>query len=148
MFRSAVENPNAPVALSRKGMFAPYDPSPPGDGVVTIRAVSGRYDRRGPYSPENDVSENNKLRKLLWLERDAATILTGVDWETPIIAQVDGGDGAEREMKFPIRASEESVMLEGGFSVMPETHFGYAVTWFGLSGFGAIMTMMLFRGKR
>ena len=46
---------------------------------------------------------------------------------------------------FPVRPTAETV---GEFKVTPATHAGYAVTWFGLSGAGMIMTRkLLTRGR-
>ena len=46
---------------------------------------------------------------------------------------------------YPVRPSQEYV---GEFKVTPEVHAGYAVTWFGLSGAGVIMTRkLLTRGR-
>jgi cytochrome oxidase assembly protein ShyY1 len=46
---------------------------------------------------------------------------------------------------FPVQPNEEYV---GEFKVTPEVHMGYAVTWFGLSGAGVLMTRkLLTRGR-
>ena len=48
-------------------------------------------------------------------------------------------------VSFPVKPIDKTV---GEFKVLPETHAGYAVTWFGLSGAGMIMLRkMITRGR-
>lgn len=52
---------------------------------------------------------------------------------------------SNKELKFPLQPSKKDV---GEFKLTPEIHAGYAVTWYGLSIAGVIMTRKMFtRGR-
>lgn len=49
------------------------------------------------------------------------------------------------KLSFPLQAPPDKV---GEFTISPTIHAGYAITWFGLSGAGMIMTRkLLSRGR-
>jgi cytochrome oxidase assembly protein ShyY1 len=61
--------------------------------------------------------------------------------EAPIVAQTS----EQPDEQFPISPNASGL---GEFKVGPATHAGYALTWFGLSGAGMVMTRkLLTRGR-
>eukprot|EP00984_Skeletonema_dohrnii_P025203 scaffold14322_cov87-Skeletonema_dohrnii-CCMP3373.AAC.4 len=92
--------------------------------------------------------DKKSVRKLLWMDREAMEEMTNcTDDHPPLFVQINTtADDMKNEPKsFPVQPSDEYV---GEFKVTPDVHMGYAVTWFGLSGAGVIMTRkLLTRGR-
>ena len=64
---------------------------------------------------------------------------------TQIKEKSNEGEGTKQKMSFPLQAPVDKV---GEYTISPTVHAGYAVTWFGLSGAGLIMTRkLLTRGR-
>jgi len=93
-------------------------------------------------------SGKKSVRKLLWMDREAMEEMTNCTDDHPsLFVQINTtADDMKNEPKsFPVQPSDEYV---GEFKVTPDVHMGYAVTWFGLSGAGVIMTRkLLSRGR-
>jgi cytochrome oxidase assembly protein ShyY1 len=105
----------------------------------------------------NDNDGRRSVRKLLWMDREAMEQMTSCNknQHPPLFVQINTEDNnhqltttaatTTRRRSYPVRPSQEYV---GEFKVTPEVHAGYAVTWFGLSGAGVIMTRkLLTRGR-
>jgi len=124
-----------------------------GGGMFTppsrIDAVGGSGGRnRNGGSTTND---KKSVRKLLWMDREAMEEMTNCtnDNHPPLFVQInttaDDNNKMNEPKRFPVQPSEEYV---GEFKVTPDVHMGYAITWFGLSGAGVIMTRkLLTRGR-
>jgi len=112
------------------------------NGNVTLVAVSSKTEQPRFMSPPHNTREP---KQLLWYDRNAIEQKSKTAGTAPLIVtettvtQASDGDGP------PFKPSKESV---GEFKVTPMTHAGYAVTWFGLSGAGIIMTRKLITGGR
>ena len=98
--------------------------------------------------------EKNTMKKLLWMDREAMEEMTNcssTNDHPPLFVQINTTSAdsmntkTESKISFPVQPSEEYV---GEFKVTPDVHMGYAITWFGLSGAGVIMTRkLLTRGR-
>ena len=138
-------------------------------GVVTVVGVETSTERPKFLSPVHDQRTPNRL---LWMDRGALEERTGTGAGAGAGAGGDGGQchhpllltettetttgstGKEDAdttappppaPTFPVRPTAHTV---GEFKVTPATHAGYAVTWFGLSGAGMVMTRkLLTRGR-
>lgn len=110
------------------------------EGVVEVAAVLMPPEEKKQFSPENDVES----MKLFWLEEKVvARHVTGNE-ETPLLfAEKIDPDGTP-VTSFPVSKRYEHFV---GFHVMPITHATYATTWFVLSAFGLLMTVIKFKGK-
>eukprot|EP00986_Skeletonema_menzelii_P002814 scaffold819_cov146-Skeletonema_menzelii.AAC.3 len=124
------------------GMFTP--PS-----RIDVVGGKGGSNNRNGAGVGND--EKKSVKKLLWMDREAMEeIMTNSctdDHHPPLFVQINTTNTADdNEPKtFPVQPSEEYV---GEFKVTPDVHMGYAVTWFGSSGAGVIMTRkLLTRGR-
>ena len=89
--------------------------------------------------------------KLLWFERKILEERTRTVGLSPLIvtetirSESKDVDPSQSEISFPIKPVDKNV---GEFKVLPSTHAGYAVTWFGLSGAGVfMMKKMMTRGR-
>ena len=89
----------------------------------------------------------------MWLERKAIEERTQTQGLSPlIVTETKRGEtknfnsiNSKESISFPVKPVDKTV---GEFKVLPETHAGYAVTWFGLSGAGVIMMRkMITRGR-
>lgn len=118
-----------------------------GGGMFTppsrIDAVGGK---RGNVDGASTTYEKKSVRKLLWMDREAMEEMTSCrDNHPPLFVQIDTKANENEPKTFPVQPSEEFV---GEFKVTPDVHMGYAITWFGLSGAGVIMTRkLLTRGR-
>ena len=142
-------------------------------GVVTVVGVETLTERPKFLSPVHDQRTPNRL---LWMDRGALEERTGTGARASEGAGASEGDGGGQHRHpllltetaetadtedgstdappplapptpptFPVRPTAETV---GEFKVTPTTHAGYAVTWFGLSGAGMVMTRkLLTRGR-
>ena len=100
-------------------------------------------------------NDENTIKKLLWMDRETMEEMTNCSTNDhpPLFVQInttsatdDNNNMKKTESKtFPVQPSQEYV---GEFKVTPDVHMGYAITWFGLSGAGVIMTRkLLTRGR-
>ena len=125
-------------------------------GTVTVTGVETSTEQPKFLSPQHDARTPNRL---LWMDRAALEQRTGLNGSggqgpllltetTAVGAAENGGDASATAgyvPAFPVKPTAETV---GEFKVTPTTHAGYAVTWFGLSGAGMVMTRkLLLRGR-
>ena len=83
-------------------------------------------------------------RQLLWFDRKEIEQRTNTNRQKPLLLSETVGKSENSEGP-PFKPTKESV---GEFKVTPTTHAGYAVTWFGLSTAGIVMTRKLItRGR-
>ena len=83
-----------------------FDKSPQ-QAITQIKAIESSFDRKTRFSPPQDHNpETNTERKLLWLQREAATSLCGLQPDATLLTQVDGN---VKDMNFPIRPNEKEV---------------------------------------
>ena len=126
------------------------------------RLDSTKGGEKGASSNSSSIINDGRrsVRKLLWMDREAMEQMTGCNenQHPPLFVQINTEDNenndnnhqptttaAAARRSYPVRPSQEYV---GEFKVTPEVHAGYAVTWFGLSGAGVIMTRkLLTRGR-
>ena len=126
-------------------------------GVVTVVGVETSCEQPKMFSPQHDRRTPNTL---LWMDREALEERTGTRGDRPLLltetascAADDGNDNNQDAVTvratgmptFPVKPTAETV---GEFKVTPATHAGYAITWFGLSGAGMVMTRKLLRRGR
>ena len=125
------------------GMFTPPSRI---DAVVAKKNI-------GEASSNSSIIDKKIVRKLLWMDRKAMEEMTNIggssdDEHPPLFVQINTDTTTEttnEPKSFPVQPSEEYV---GEFKVTPDVHMGYAVTWFGLSGAGVVMTRkLLTRGR-
>lgn len=121
-------------------------------GTVALVGVETTTEQPKFLSPIHDERNPNQL---LWMDRAALEAKTGTVGQNPLLltetAEVGDIDraavasSAAAAPTFPVRPSAVTV---GEFKVTPATHAGYAVTWFGLSAAGVVMTRKLItRGR-
>ena len=132
-----------------RGMFPP--PSRVDPVVVVGKGKSGNNNRNGA----GVGYDSNIIKKLLWMDREAMEEMTNCSTNDhpPLFVQINTTSATddnmntktESKISFPVQPSEEYV---GEFKVTPDVHMGYAITWFGLSGAGVIMTRKLLRRGR
>lgn len=104
-------------------------------GIVTVIGVQSKTEQPKFMSPIHDDKKNP--RQLLWFDRDAIETKTHTKGLYPLLMTETL---EEENTSVPIKPSKQSV---GEFKVTPSTHAGYALTWFGLSGAGMVMTRKL-----
>lgn len=129
------------------------------NGIVNLMAMESTTDTPGTFTPPSRLDQMNRktrsnskstLQKLLWMDRNAMEEMTGSPKDTPLFVEIDTNENdsdnsSGKQFQFPVRSTQEFV---GEFTVTPDIHVGYAVTWFGLSGAGMIMTRkLLSRGR-
>ena len=131
-----------------RGMFTP--PSRVDSVVGGGKGMGGSNNTNGA-GVDNDESS---VRKLLWMDREAMEEMTNctADDHPPLFVQINTTSADDNNLKtnnesktFPVQPSQEYV---GEFKVTPDVHMGYAITWFGLSGAGVIMTRKLLKRGR
>ena len=121
-------------------------------GTIALVGVETTTEQPKFLSPIHDERNPNQL---LWMDRAALEAKTGTVGQNPLLltetAEADDIDraavasSAAPAPTFPVRPSAATV---GEFKVTPATHAGYAVTWFGLSAAGIVMTRKLItRGR-
>jgi len=119
-----------------------------------------RLDSKDYRQKGNDNCERKEtLNKLLWLDRNAmeemmnyssSTAASSSSLHPPLFVEIKSDDDERKKLqggppRFPVKPTEEYV---GEFKVTPAIHAGYALTWFGLSGAGMVMTRTLLRRGR
>ncbi|KAL3786867.1 hypothetical protein HJC23_013788 [Cyclotella cryptica] len=129
-------------------------------GVVEVTTMESETETPGRFSPPSRLdtrvdkgSANSRdfdvgtVQKLLWMDRDAISEMTNCPKELrpPLFVQTKDEIYSPSPALYPARSSREHV---GEFKVTPEVHAGYAVTWFGLSGAGMVMTRKLLNRGR
>ena len=117
-------------------------------GIVNVHALVDQCERPKSFSP----LEHPSLNRLIWFDRKAiekGTKTAGLD--PLLLTQVDGdGDGPtpnsdDPRLMFPMKASVDALKE---FTITPEIHMSYAITWFGLSAAGVLMTKkLMLRGR-
>lgn len=134
------------------------------NGIVKVVGVETSAEQPRFLSPVHDARTPNRL---LWMDRKALEERTSTAGQHPLLltetetvgaGAIDDGaaavPGAAVPVQvpppppaptFPVRPTAETV---GEFKVTPFTHAGYAVTWYGLSAAGMVMTRkLLTRGR-
>lgn len=115
-------------------------------GTVHVTAVVDECEKRTKFSP----TEHPFLNKLIWFDRKAVERGTNTSGKDPLlISQVtnnnDYDDSDDITKRFPLKASVDALKE---FTITPEIHLSYAVTWFGLSAIGVLMTKkLMLRGR-
>jgi cytochrome oxidase assembly protein ShyY1 len=150
------------------GMFTPpsrLDSDSTKGGEKGASSSNNSNSSNSSSSTINDNDGRRSVRKLLWMDREAMEQMTrcNENQHPPLFVQINTEDNENNNnnhqlttaaaaaaatttrRSYPVRPSQEYV---GEFKVTPEVHAGYAVTWFGLSGAGVIMTRkLLTRGR-
>jgi len=140
-------------------------------GTVQLTAMESQTETPKTFSPPsrldskdyrrkgNDCERNETVNKLLWLDRNAmeemmnssSTTAPSSSLHPPLFVEIKSEDDGGKKVqgggppRFPVKPTEEYV---GEFKVTPAIHAGYALTWFGLSGAGMVMTRTLLRRGR
>ena len=129
-------------------------------GIVQLMAMESNTENPGLFTPPSRIdykktetnNSNEQLQtneKLLWMDRDAMEEITRCDTDChpPLFVEINAKDEEKEKMmqQYPVKPTEEYV---GEFKVTPDIHVGYALTWFGLSGAGIVMTRKLLRRAR
>jgi len=125
-------------------------------GIVPLMAMESSTEKGGTFAPPsrldskkpNDNTQSTTVNKLLWVDREAMGELmsSGTDDSSPpFFVEINMNEANNVPPQFPVKPRKE---LVGEFKVMPEVHAGYALTWFGLSGAGMVMTRKLLRRGR
>mmetsp|Transcript_29482 Transcript_29482/g.33880 ORF Transcript_29482/g.33880 Transcript_29482/m.33880 type:complete len:279 (+) Transcript_29482:68-904(+) len=115
-------------------------------GKVDVIGVESKTEQPTFLSPQHSMKEP---KKLLWIDRASIEVKTNTKGMSPLLLTETTPMNSIRNdnvpITFPVKPSIETV---GEFKVLPLTHAGYAVTWFGLSGAGIFMTRKLItRGR-
>jgi len=121
--------------------------------IVQLVAMESNTETPGTYSPPsrldttnqsvNDIDNSPSVDKLLWMDRTAMEEITCTpsDVHPPLFVEINTDDKEETvQQQFPVKPTREFV---GEFKIPPSVHVGYAITWYGLSGAGMIMTRKL-----
>ncbi|KAL7518254.1 hypothetical protein ACHAWX_003101, partial [Stephanocyclus meneghinianus] len=130
-------------------------------GIVKLMTMESETETPGRFSPPSQLEtkqvveysdnlhdfDGGTVPKLLWMDRHAISEMTNCpkDHRPPLFVQIKDENYETTHAPYPARSSREHV---GEFKVTPEVHAGYAVTWYGLSGAGMVMTRkLLCRGR-
>ena len=113
--------------------------------LIYIMRLPNAYAEPKFLSPQHD---QRNPRTLLWMDRAAIEDRTRTAGRSPILLtetiSTNNNDDTDSSNTgpnpFPVKPDANTV---GEFKVTPFTHAGYAVTWFGLSGAGMVMTRKL-----
>ena len=126
------------LAWARVGL-TPSHPPPAADVPVAQPA---------PGDPEKEVVEREgrmyRLRR--WFFTGGSDV-----HDPPTLAEMSDDEVQIKAPRYISRPVEGKQLMRPGkeqaveFKVAPETHAGYAATWFALSGAGAVMTRKLLR---
>ena len=127
--------------------------------IVKVTAVVDKFEKPKRFSPINHPEK----RKLIWFDQVAAENGSGTYGLDPIYLTevMDDARVIERESstkkqqksalsarqvpKFPIKSTADALKE---FTITPEIHMSYAITWFGLSAAGVMMTKkLMLRGR-
>ena len=142
--------------------------------IVQLMTMESNTETPGMFSPpsridyttttkeRNNEQPSRTINKLLWMDRTVMEELlctTATDLSSssscinenhpPFFVEINAINDDEKtqqqQLQYPVKPTQEYV---GEFKVTPEVHAGYAVTWFGLSGAGIVMTRkLLTRGR-
>eukprot|EP00587_Corethron_hystrix_P009619 CAMPEP_0113299406 /NCGR_PEP_ID=MMETSP0010_2-20120614/1458_1 /TAXON_ID=216773 ORGANISM="Corethron hystrix, Strain 308" /NCGR_SAMPLE_ID=MMETSP0010_2 /ASSEMBLY_ACC=CAM_ASM_000155 /LENGTH=223 /DNA_ID=CAMNT_0000152643 /DNA_START=214 /DNA_END=885 /DNA_ORIENTATION=- /assembly_acc=CAM_ASM_000155 len=120
------------------------------EGVVNVIGVVAKDEVKGKFSPKH---QGGTSRHLLWMDRNAIESATKVrifPSSSPILLLTETQSPTEDAVvgmnTYPLRPTADEIALN--VAVSPETHVGYAATWFGLSGAGVLMTRkLILRGR-
>lgn len=112
-------------------------------GTTEAVGISAKEELGGRFSPVHEIG----CRRLLWMDRSAMAAAAGIaDAEGLLLLTETDDEQDDDGPRFPLRPSTEDVGMT--VAMAPEQHAGYAVTWFGLSGAGILMTRRLLgRGR-
>lgn len=115
------------------------------NGEIALVGIVSKTEQPRLFSPVHSAKDP---KQLLWFDRKAIEEKTKTAGSHPLLLTEVSKTGDQSDEVVngpPFKPSKESV---GEFKVTPATHAGYAVTWFGLSGAGVIMTRKLMtRGR-
>ncbi len=126
--------------------------APPSRLVDTKIQATTDTDSTGTTTTTTSTQQTTN-KKLLWMDRQAMEELTSCesDCHPPLFVEINTNDenmknkNSRPNIIYPVNPTQE---LVGEFKVTPAIHAGYAVTWFGLSGAGMVMTRkLLTRGR-
>lgn len=113
-------------------------------GIVKLVGIPSKTEVPTIVSP---IHNSKKPKELLWFDRTEIEKRTNTQDKSPLLL-IDTKTKQEIEhddTRIPVKPGMDTV---GEFKVTPSTHFGYGLTWFGLSGAGVIMTRKLItRGR-
>lgn len=115
-------------------------------GIVNVHALVDQCEKPRRFSP----LEHGSLNRLIWFDRKALEKGTGTTGLDPLfLTEVDSDDQDnnmnDQQFRFPMKASIDALKE---FTITPEIHMSYAVTWFGLSAAGLLMTKkLMLRGR-
>lgn len=127
---------------------------------VSLEAVSSRFESGGMFSPPPVVAVAPKSAQggggggggsiLLWMQEEALAKATKVDGRrgepTEIFKEISPSlPNFHEPSSFPAKPTYAAAVE---FKVTPETHAGYAFTWFSLSAAGLIMTRNLVKAVK
>jgi len=101
--------------------------------VVNVKAVLGRMEQPKYITPTHNPKTP---RQLTWLDRKTIEQKMNLVGKS-LLFYTQIQDNTETANIYPLRPDQYFV---GQFKVLPGVHLGYAVTWFGLSLAGMIMT--------
>ena len=122
------------------------------DASSTTPAGSTTTQEQSSSQPPSTTTPTSH-KKLLWMDRPAMEELTSSpsDYHPPLFVEINTDNdtttdsAGDKTLQYPVKSTQEYV---GEFKVTPEIHAAYAVTWFGLSGAGVLMTRkLLSRGR-
>ena len=110
-------------------------------GEVTVATIRVKAENGGMFAPP-PISPNTATPTLLWLSQKGMADLARMEEErtTVLFKEVRSPD-KERTRQLLQPSLEAAVE----FKVTPETHVGYAATWFSLSAAGVVMTRKLLK---
>lgn len=133
-------------------------------GAVQLVAMESKTETPGTFSPPSRLDNTKPLQqnsskgddeqptieKLLWMDRNAMEEATSTtkDYHPSLFVEINTNEttaAANDDIIYPVKPTREFV---GEFKIPPSVHVGYAVTWFGLSSAGMVMTRkLLTRGR-
>lgn len=93
-----------------------------------------------PGEPKGTFSPINTPQNVLWIETAFISTLLGCPSDSIFLVRL--ADDKDGPGEYPIARRAEHFQE---FQVQPETHVGYAFTWFAMSLAGALMTRRLLR---
>jgi len=127
--------------------------------IVSVTAVVDQFETPKRFSPVNHPEK----RKLIWFDQMAAENGSGTHGLDPIYLTEVMDDVGENELKASTKKQQRSAFSArqapkfpikstvDGFkevTITPEIHMSYAITWFGLSAAGVMMTKkLMLRGR-
>lgn len=103
--------------------------------AIRLVALVEPGESKGTFSPVNTP------KNVLWIETSFIASLLGCPADAIFLVRL-ADDDKDAPMQYPIARRAEHFQE---FQVQPETHVGYAFTWFAMSLAGALMTRRLLR---